>query len=348
QHKKWVEPDEYLHHYKGERNYELTNHLGNVMVILSDHKKGIDMNTNMIVDYYEPILKSTQDYYPGGMLMPGRSYSSDKYRFGFNGKENDNEVKGTGNSQDYGMRIYDPRIIRFNSVDPLTKKFPFYSPYHFAGNSFISAVDLDGKEPNWVVNQNGYLTAPVIAIIYVTTDVPINGLINTNITRNASSNNVAETWGSNDVRTNPSGWADNEQFLWIGTMGHEFTHRQDFEDFPGPDALFRIKNQTEIGFREKVLGMPHNIAYKGSSEEMKAFKNEARINLFVSKYHPEKVLSDDNFDDKQKLGLILPMLSDYMKYRSENICDGDKDPDKPEVLGNLIDGPIISANKSGN
>jgi hypothetical protein len=35
--------------------------------------------------------------------------SSGSYRYGFNGKENDNEVKGAGNQQDYGMRIYDPR-----------------------------------------------------------------------------------------------------------------------------------------------------------------------------------------------------------------------------------------------
>jgi hypothetical protein len=32
------------------------------------------------------------------------------YRYGFNGKEKDNEVSGNGNSQDYGLRIYDPRL----------------------------------------------------------------------------------------------------------------------------------------------------------------------------------------------------------------------------------------------
>ena len=72
--------------------------------------------------------------------------SSEDYRFGFNGKENDNEVKGKGNQQDYGMRIYDPRFARFLSVDPLRKQFPFYTPYQFAGNKPIWAVDLDGLE----------------------------------------------------------------------------------------------------------------------------------------------------------------------------------------------------------
>ena len=80
--------------------------------------------------------------------MPNRSYTAGtQFRYGFNGKENDNDVKGTGNQQDYGMRIYDPRIGKFLSVDPLCKKFPFYSPYHYAGNSPILNIDLDGAEP---------------------------------------------------------------------------------------------------------------------------------------------------------------------------------------------------------
>ncbi len=79
--------------------------------------------------------------------MPGRSFSqSNKYRYGFNGKENDNEVKGEGNQQDYGMRIYDPRLMRFLSVDPLEKEFPWNSSYAFAENRVIDGIDLEGRE----------------------------------------------------------------------------------------------------------------------------------------------------------------------------------------------------------
>jgi len=68
------------------------------------------------------------------------------HRFGFNGKESDSEVKGEGNQQDYGFRIYDPRISKFLSVDPLTKEYPWYTPYQFAGNKPIEFIDLDGLE----------------------------------------------------------------------------------------------------------------------------------------------------------------------------------------------------------
>jgi RHS repeat-associated protein len=81
------------------------------------------------------------------MEMPGRKFDAGvSYRYGFNGKENDNEVKGAGNQQDYGLRIYDQRLGRFLSVDPLYKKFPYWSSYQFSGNNPIRFIDLDGAE----------------------------------------------------------------------------------------------------------------------------------------------------------------------------------------------------------
>ncbi len=131
------------------RHYEITNHLGNVMATISDRKLGQSPDGDTLINYYHADLLSAQDYYPGGMLMPGRSYSSNAYRFGFNGKENDNEVKGTGNQQDYGMRIYDPRAVRFLSVDPITKDYPELTPYQFASNSLLMNIDIDGLEGGW-------------------------------------------------------------------------------------------------------------------------------------------------------------------------------------------------------
>ncbi len=97
--------------------------------------------------------------------MPGRGYSATgAYRYGFNGKENDNEVKGEGGQQDYGMRIYDPRLGRFLSVDPLMKSFPFYAPYQFAGNMPISAIDLDGQEPVSALRVVSKFTSKIVGV----------------------------------------------------------------------------------------------------------------------------------------------------------------------------------------
>jgi len=79
--------------------------------------------------------------------MPGRKYNSDKYRYGFNGKEKDqNGEFGSITNYDYGFRIFNPATGRFLSVDPLMSSYPYYTPYQFAGNKPIAAIDLDGLE----------------------------------------------------------------------------------------------------------------------------------------------------------------------------------------------------------
>jgi RHS repeat-associated protein len=120
------------------------------------------------------------------MMMPGRSYSAATgYRYGFNGKENDNEVRGDGNEQDYGMRVYDTRLGRFLSADPLTKHYPWYTPYQFAGNKPIWATDIDGLEEN---TPSTYTKKPVIA------PSTFNGVISVT---DATSQNVHKTFVGN-------------------------------------------------------------------------------------------------------------------------------------------------------
>lgn len=76
--------------------------------------------------------------------MPGRKYSSNSgYRYGFNGKENDNST-GEGNL-DFGARIMDVRLGRWLSVDLFQIKYPALSPYNYCDNSPISFIDLDGN-----------------------------------------------------------------------------------------------------------------------------------------------------------------------------------------------------------
>ncbi len=92
----------------------------------------------------------------------GSSFSGEMggYRYGFNGKENDDEVQGVANQQDYGMRIYDPRLGKFLSVDPLIRSYPWYTPYQFAGNTPIQAIDLDGLEEFKINGGNEVVSGP--------------------------------------------------------------------------------------------------------------------------------------------------------------------------------------------
>lgn len=87
------------------------------------------------------------DYYPFGMQMPGRSFSPDKYRFGFQGQEMDNEISGsTGSHLAFKYRIHDARIGRFFSIDPLSAKYPYNSPYAFSENRVVDGIEFEGLE----------------------------------------------------------------------------------------------------------------------------------------------------------------------------------------------------------
>ena len=86
------------------------------------------------------------NYYPFGATMPGRNFNAGDYRFGFQGQEMDNEIKGTGNSINFKYRMHDPRINRFFSVDPLAAKYPHNSPYAFSENRLIDGIELEGLE----------------------------------------------------------------------------------------------------------------------------------------------------------------------------------------------------------
>ncbi|MFL5763620.1 MAG: peptidoglycan DD-metalloendopeptidase family protein [Bacteroidia bacterium] len=125
--------------------YELKDHLGNVHVVITDRK--ISILASGVHDHYIADVVSAQDYYSFGMVMPGRNFvSSNTYRYGFNGKEKDNEIKGIeGSSLDFGARIYDPRLGRWFSVDDAEAVYPGWSPYRAYLDNPLIHVDVDGN-----------------------------------------------------------------------------------------------------------------------------------------------------------------------------------------------------------
>jgi len=127
----------------GSRTYELTNHLGNVLSTISDKKVGHDSSS--VVNYYVADVLSQNDYYPFGMVQPERQFTAaTSYRYGFNGMEQDKNI--SRDNYDFGARIYDGRIGRWVSVDPLQKKYPNFSPYNFVANNPMIFKDPDGRD----------------------------------------------------------------------------------------------------------------------------------------------------------------------------------------------------------
>jgi len=156
--------------------YEISDHLGNVRAVMSKERSSLIealtfenklVNINTIAEATkrivmkpgfstngknfsavivaanqeeaEPELISATDYYPGGMVMPGRNYTLENYRFGYQGQfaEKDEE---TGYSQ-FELRLYDARIGRWMCPDPYSQ---YNSTYVGMGNNWVNGVDPDG------------------------------------------------------------------------------------------------------------------------------------------------------------------------------------------------------------
>ncbi len=135
-------------YYEGQKQYELTNHLGNVLVTVSDKKLAVDTTTILnVAQYYMPEIINSEDFYPFGFEEPGRTYRilrDSLYRYGFNTQEKDNEIYGTGNAYTADFWEYDSRIVKRWNRDPVNKEWE--SPYAVFANNPIWFTDFNGAD----------------------------------------------------------------------------------------------------------------------------------------------------------------------------------------------------------
>jgi RHS repeat-associated protein len=133
------------------------------------------------------------------MLLPKRHGAVDSYRYGFQGQEKDDEIKGEGNSVNYRFRMHDPRLGRFFAVDPLFKEYEYNSPYAFSENRVIDGIDLEGAE--WygpLIRFGAFSNKPV-----TTTSGPkMNPIIETVVRTTAKTPNGKPAWLARIIRGN--------------------------------------------------------------------------------------------------------------------------------------------------
>ena len=89
-------------------------------------------------------MVSAADYYPFGMLMPGRATTPGEYRFGYQGQFAVKDEE-TGYNQ-FELRLWDGRLGRWLTTDPAGQ---YASPYFGMGNNPINRFDPDGGRDWW-------------------------------------------------------------------------------------------------------------------------------------------------------------------------------------------------------
>ena len=83
-----------------------------------------------------------------GMTMPGRSYNAHTSRHGFTGHEKESDLAEGIYTTEY--RLYDARVGRWLSVDPLFEKYVGMSPYNYCMLNPVMMVDPDGRETEYI------------------------------------------------------------------------------------------------------------------------------------------------------------------------------------------------------
>ena len=97
----------------------------------------------------KPMRHTTQNSFQNLVMLNERTSTilgSERFRYGFQNQEMDDEVKGDGNSVNYKYRMHDPRLGRFFAVDPLFRDYPENSVYAFSQNRVIDCFELEGLE----------------------------------------------------------------------------------------------------------------------------------------------------------------------------------------------------------
>jgi hypothetical protein len=126
---------------KSCKRYEYKDHLGNVRVVSNDIKS----RAVSTVPFTTKICNFA-NYYPYGMQQTGTAGSYDlssDYRYGYNGKEKDDEIKGEANSLDYGARILIVISYQFCSFEEVD-------------DSFTHEKSLSGKINNVILKYRRY------------------------------------------------------------------------------------------------------------------------------------------------------------------------------------------------
>ncbi len=225
------------------------------------------------------------------MLLPNRHDNTPEYRYGFQGQEMDDEVKGEGNSLNYKFRMHDPRVGRFFATDPLEKKYPMLTPYQFSGNRPIDSKEIEGLEGYQYTEYktiNGK-DVPIKQVVEVNIVVLVNSSASDKVSFNTGTGNKIERILNSNFNPEKS-YKDTKRNRRLGRVGKRkkiFTTTIDGHTVP-VEFKFKINEETYKGGANDIdRVMAINKAAIANNDKTKftsKLGEEVRTTVTVGKY----------------------------------------------------------------
>jgi RHS repeat-associated protein len=211
------------------------------------------------------------------------------YRYGFNSMEKDDEVKGHGNSYDFGARMYDSRVGRFLSRDPREKEFPFMSVYCFAGNNPIKYIDLKGGGPDdpvrlFIASQNNKFSSDSYQFWNAAYDLQ---------------QWYGNKYGWSGVEKIKKAWSATAIVNLINGQGDNSIASLDVFSHSSPQGIWfyhNANNKVEVS-DDKFLSFEYQVdnEYNGLYRNEESYESEPGIKKNMAQLSYAKVLKDINF-----------------------------------------------------
>ena len=127
--------------------YALKDHLGNTRIMFCDKNGDGKVGASSTQENSE--ITQENHFYPFGLNMEGTWCNTPSVldnKYGYNAKEFNDDFGLNWN--DYGARMYDPAIGKWNGFDAMAEAYQAMSPYHYAMNNPMRFIDPNGMYSN--------------------------------------------------------------------------------------------------------------------------------------------------------------------------------------------------------